>query len=75
MEFEKIKDILSEQLGISQDDLTMDSAIEDLGVDSLDLVEIIMALESEYDIDISDDDVEKIKTVGDIVNYIKDKTL
>ena len=73
MEFDKIKEIIAEQLGVDEDGLSTDSSIEDLGADSLDLVEIIMALEEEFDTDISDDDVEKIKTVGDIVNYIKEK--
>ena len=75
MEFEKIKNIIAEQLGLDEDDIAMESVIEDLGADSLDLVEIIMALEEEFDTDISDDDVERIKTVGDIVSYVKEKAL
>ena len=72
MEFEMIRDFLVQQLGIDEDTITMDSSFEDdLGADSLDLVELVMALEEEYDVEIDDDDAEKIKTVGDAVNYIK----
>ncbi|MDD4690232.1 MAG: acyl carrier protein [Eubacteriales bacterium] len=72
MEFEKIRDFLIEQLGIDEDSITMESSFEDdLGADSLDLVELVMALEEEYDIEIADDEAEKIKTVGDAVNFIK----
>jgi len=76
MEFEKIKEVLVEQFGISEDEITMESSImEDLGADSLDLVELIMALEQEFDVEIPDDEAEKIKTVGDAVNYVKEKAL
>lgn len=72
MEFEMIRDFLVQQLGIDEDTITMESSFEDdLGADSLDLVELVMALEEEYDVEIDDDDAEKIKTVGDAVNYIK----
>ena len=69
MEFEKIKEILAEQLGVSEDEIEMDSSLtDDLGADSLDLVELVMALEQEFDLEISDEEAEKIKTVGDAVN-------
>lgn len=72
MEFEKVKDIVIEQLGVEEDAITMEASfINDLGADSLDLVELIMALEEEFDLDIPDEDAEKIKTVGDAVEYIK----
>jgi len=72
MEFERIKDVLTEQLGISEEKITLDASIaDDLGADSLDLVELIMALEQEFDVEISDDDAVKIKTVGDAVNFVK----
>lgn len=74
MEFEQIKKILAEQFSLSEDDITMETSFaEDIGADSLDLVELVMALEQEFDLEIDDDEVEKIKTVGDAVRYIKDK--
>lgn len=74
MELEQIKKILAEQFSMSEDDVTMDTSFtEDIGADSLDLVELVMALEQEFDLEIDDDEVEKIKTVGDAVRYIKDK--
>jgi len=76
MEFDKIKEILAEQLGINDEDINLDSVLtDDLGADSLDLVELVMAMEQEFDIEISDEDAEKIKTVGDAVNYVKEKAL
>lgn len=72
MIFEKIKNIIAEQLGVDEDEVTMESSFtDDLGADSLDIVELIMALEGEFDIEISDDDAEKISTVGSAVEYIK----
>ena len=74
MELEQIKKILAEQFSMSEDDINMDTSFtEDIGADSLDLVELVMALEQEFDIEIDDEEVEKIKTVGDAVRYIKDK--
>ena len=74
MELEQIKKILAEQFSMNEDDITMDTSFtEDIGADSLDLVELVMALEQEFDIEIDDDQVENIKTVGDAVRYIKDK--
>ncbi len=72
---EKVKSIIVEQLGVPAEDVTESASfIEDLGADSLDIVELVMALEEEYDIEISDEDAEKIQTVGDAVNYIADHT-
>ncbi|ABY93008.1 acyl carrier protein [Thermoanaerobacter thermohydrosulfuricus] len=71
MIFEKVRDIIAEQLGIDPEEITMESSfIDDLGADSLDIVELIMALEEEFDIEIPDEDAEKIKTVGDVVEYL-----
>lgn len=71
--FDKVKEIIIEQLGVAEDAVTEDAAfIDDLGADSLDIVELIMALEEEFDIEIPDSDAEKVVTVGDVVEYIKD---
>ena len=71
--FEKVKGIIVEQLGATESSVTMEASfIDDLGADSLDLVELIMALEEEFDIEIPDADAEKIVTVGDVVDYIKE---
>ncbi len=72
MEFEKLKDIIAGQLGISVDEITMDSSFEnDLGADSLDLVEIVMGIEEVFGFEVAEDDVEDIDTVGKAVEYIK----
>ena len=75
MTFDKVKNIIAEQLGISDiDSITIEtSMMNDLDADSLDAVEIIMALEDEFGISIPDEDAENIKNIGDIVNYIEDK--
>ena len=71
--FEKEKGIIVEQLGVAETAVTMEASfIDDLGADSLDIVELIMALEEEFDIEIPDADAEKVVTVGDVVDYIKD---
>ncbi len=74
MEFEKVKAVIVDQLGVDEADVTMDASfVDDLGADSLDIVELIMGLETEFDLEIPDEDAEKIATVGDAVNYIKDR--
>ena len=71
--FEKVKGIIVEQLGVADTAVTMEASfIDDLGADSLDIVELVMALEEEFDTEIPDADAEKIVTVGDVVDYIKD---
>jgi len=72
--FEKIKSIVADQLGISEDEITMDTSFEDLNADSLDIVELIMSLEEEFGIEIPDEDAEKLTTVKAAVEYIKEKT-
>ena len=70
---EKIKAIIVEQLGVTDTSVTMEASfIDDLGADSLDIVELVMALEEEFDIEIPDSDAEKVVTVGDVVDYIKE---
>lgn len=71
--FEKVKGVIVEQLGVAEGNITMKASfIDDLGADSLDIVELIMALEEEFEIEIPDSDAEKVVTVGDVVEYIKD---
>jgi acyl carrier protein len=68
----KVREIVCEQLGVSDEEVTPDASfIEDLGADSLDLVELVLALEEEYDMEISDEEAEKIKTVQDVVKHIE----
>jgi len=72
--FEKVREVISEQLGIKYDEITAEALfLDDLGADSLDTVELIMALEERFGITIPDEDVEKIQTVADAVEYIKKK--
>lgn len=72
---ERVKAIVVEQLNVAADDVTEEASfIDDLGADSLDIVELVMALEEEYDIDIPDEAAEKIQTVGDAVSYITERT-
>ncbi|MDK2897244.1 MAG: acyl carrier protein [Candidatus Atribacteria bacterium] len=72
--FSKVKEIIVDQLGVDEDDVVMDASfIDDLGADSLDIVELIMAFEEEFDIEIPDEDAEKITTVGEAVEYIDSK--
>ena len=69
--FEEVRDIVVEQLGVEADEVSIDSTfIDDLGADSLDIVELIMAFEEEFNIEIPDEAAEKIKTVQDVVTYI-----
>ncbi|NMA55100.1 MAG: acyl carrier protein [Firmicutes bacterium] len=70
--FERIKEIIVDQIGVDEDTVTEEAKfIDDLGADSLDIVELVMALEEEFDLEIPDEDAEKIVTVGDAVEYIK----
>jgi acyl carrier protein len=72
MVFEKIVEILCEQLMLDKDQIQMDTAItDDLGADSLDLVEVLMSCEDEFDVEIPDEEAEKFKNVGDLVRYIE----
>lgn len=72
-EFERVKSVIADQLGADESSITLESSfVDDLGADSLDIVELIMGLETEFDIEIPDDQAEKISTVGDAVNYIKE---
>ena len=71
---ERVKKIIGEQLGVEEDEVTPEASfVEDLGADSLDTVELVMALEEEFGIEIPDEDAEKILTVGKAMDYIKEK--
>lgn len=73
--FEKIRDMLADSLGISPDDITPDSdIIDDLEADSLDVVEMVMALEDEYGIEVPDEDVENLRTVAAVIAYVEEHT-
>lgn len=72
--FEKIKAIVVDQLSVEESDITMETTFEQLNADSLDIVELIMAFEEEFGIEISDEDAEKLTTVAAAVNYVKEKT-
>jgi len=70
--FEKMKPVIAEQLGVDPDKITPDASfIDDLGADSLDMVELILAIEEEYGFEVSEDDAAKISTVGEACDYIK----
>ena len=72
MEFERVKNVIVDQLSVDADEVTLEASfVDDLGADSLDVVELIMGLETEFYIEIPDEDAEKISTVGDAVEYIK----
>lgn len=72
MIFEKVKEIIAEELGIELDEIKMESDLtEDLGADSLDAIELIMEIESQFDVEIADSDATKIKQVSDIVEYLE----
>jgi len=71
---EKVKDIIAEELGVEREKLTDEASfMEDLGADSLDTVELVMAFEKEFDIDIPDEEAEKLRTVGDALKYLEEK--
>lgn len=73
--FEKIRDLLAEQLDIPADSITPESdIIDDLEADSLTVLDMVMTLEDEFDIEIPDEDVEKLRTVGNVVSYVEDHT-
>ncbi len=73
MVFEKVKAILSEQFDVEEDTITADTSIaDDLGADSLDVVDLLMSIEDEFEIEIPDEEVENIKTVGELVKYIEE---
>ena len=71
---DKVKDIIEKELGVEREKLTSEASfIEDLGADSLDIVELVMEFEKEFNIDIPDEDAEKLRTVGDALNYLNQK--
>jgi acyl carrier protein len=71
---EKVRDIIVEQLSVNPEQVTPDAKfIEDLGADSLDVVELVMAFEEQFSVEVPDEDAEKLQTVGDVIKYIEDK--
>ena len=71
---ERVTDIIVEHLNVSRDEVVPEASfVDDLGADSLDIVELVMAMEEEFDIEIPDDDAEKIQTIGDAISYLKEK--
>ena len=71
---EKVKAIIVEQLGVEEEEVTVEASfVDNLGADSLDIVELVMALEEEFDIEITDEDAEKIRTVGEAIAYIQSR--
>ena len=72
-DFDKLKEILAEQLGVDEDSITAQTTIDDLGADSLDLVEAVMHIEEAFGVNIDDDEIENLKTVGDFLDYIANK--
>lgn len=74
MVFEKVREILCEQLDYDEEKVTMESSIvDDLGADSLDVVDLVMSIEEEFDIEIPDEDIELVKTVGDMVRFVESR--
>ena len=72
--FDKLKELVVDQLGAEEDEVTMEATMQDdLGADSLDLVDLVMSVEEEFGVKVADEDLENIKTVGDIVNYIEER--
>lgn len=72
--FDKLKGLVVDQLGVEEDEVTMEATMQDdLGADSLDLVDLVMSVEEEFGVKVADEDLENIKTVGDIVNYIEER--
>lgn len=71
--FEKLKELVVDQLGVEEDEVTMEASMQDdLGADSLDLVDLVMSVEEKFGVKVADEDLENIKTVGDIVDYIEE---
>ncbi|HBZ70255.1 MAG TPA: acyl carrier protein [Deltaproteobacteria bacterium] len=71
---ERVTDIIVEHLNVSRDEVVPEASfVDDLGADSLDIVELVMAMEEEFDVEIPDDDAEKIQTIGDAIAYLKEK--
>ena len=72
--FDKLKELVVDQLGVEEDEVTMEATMQDdLGADSLDLGDLVMSVEEEFGVKVADEDLENIKTVGDIVNYIEER--
>ena len=71
----RVTEIIIEQLGVSKEEIVPEASfIDDLGADSLDIVELVMAMEEEFDLEIPDEDAEKIQSIGDAISYVKERT-
>ncbi len=71
---QRVTDLIVQQLGVSKDEVVLNASfVDDLGADSLDIVELVMSMEEEFDIEIPDDDAEKIQTIGDAFSYLKER--
>jgi acyl carrier protein len=71
---DRVTEIIAEQLGVSKEEVVPEASfIDDLGADSLDIVELVMAMEEEFDIEIPDEDAEKIQTIGDAISYVRER--
>ena len=73
MVFERIKDIISEQFDIAAEKISMESTLEELDIDSIDAMDLIMDMEEEFDLEVPDEVLEAMKTVGDVISYLKEK--
>ena len=72
---DKVRDIIVEQLGVAPEEVVPEASfIDDLGADSLDIVELVMAIEEEFGLEISDDDAEKLQSIGDAISYVEERT-
>ncbi len=73
MVFERLREIICDQLELSEDDVTLDAVLTDVGADSLDLVDIVMSIEDEFGVEVPDDALDRFVTIGDVVDFLEDR--
>ena len=73
MVFERLREIICDQLELSEDDVTLDAVLTDVGADSLDLVDIVMSIEDEFGVEVPDDGLDRFVTIGDVVDFLEDR--